>query len=124
MTALKQRNDAGALFLRRVGLVTLFLLVCAGVWSVWGAWRKERESADLRVRSEVAAADLAQQESHLQDKIASLQSDRGKEAALRDQYAVGKQGEHLIVIVDQTPPPPPPPEPTLLDKIKGVFWRW
>ena len=124
MTALKQRNDVGRLFLRRVGLLCLGLLVVAGSWGVWNAWRKDRESLELRTQSEAAAADFSTQESQLKENIAHLESDRGKEEVLRDQYAVGKQGEKLIVIVDSAQPLPPLPAPTIMDRLKGVFKWW
>ena len=41
---------------------------------------------------------LSQQQTQLQSDIASLETDRGKEAALRQQYAVGKKGEGLIIM--------------------------
>ena len=124
MAAVRQRNDVGRIFLRRLGLFGLFVIVVLGMWSVWGAWRKERESSALKVQAQAAAADLAEQQTQLQGEIARLESDRGREEALRDQYAVGKQGEDLIVIVDPAVPTTSPQESSFMDRIKNALRWW
>ena len=91
---------------RRLGIVALLVLVAAAVFGVWNVYQKDRESQVLRYQAESQYTTLAQQQALLQSDISSLQTERGKEAALRQQYAVGKQGEGLIVIVDPTPPAP------------------
>jgi cell division protein FtsB len=124
MATLKQRDDPMRLFVRRLGLLGLFLLVIFTGWSVWGASRKDRESAALNQESQAALADLSAQETQLQGNIATLESDRGREATLRQEYAVGKPGENLVVIVDPATTTPAPPAPTLFDKIKSAFLWW
>jgi len=123
MTALRQRNEPVRLMWKRLGLLALLGLVILVGSGVWSAYEKDNESATLNQQSQAALADLTAQDSQLQGNIASLQSDRGKEAALRDQYAVGKQGEDMIVIVDSSSTPPPPP-PSFLDQLKKVFSWW
>ncbi len=123
MAAVRQRNDPTRLLWRRLGLVGLFALVCFAGWSVWGAWQKDQTSAALDRQSQAALATLTAQQSTLQQNIAQLQTQRGKEAALRQDYSVGAQGENMIVIVDASSSPPPPP-PTFLDKLKSAFSWW
>jgi len=123
MAAARQRSDPAQLMWRRLGIVVLLGLVCFAGWSVWGAWQKDQESSALDQQSQAALATLSAQQTELQQNIADLQSDRGKEAVLRQEYAVGAQGEGMIVIVDASSTPPPPP-PTLLDKLRNAFSWW
>lgn len=123
MAALRQRNDPARLLWRRLGLFALLLLVCFAGWSVWGAWQKDVESAALDQESQAALANLTAQQTTLQQNIGQLQTSRGREAALRQEYSVGEQGEGMIVIVNASSTPPPPP-PTFLDKLKNAFSWW
>ena len=123
MAALRQRSDPTRLLWRRLGLVVLIALVCFVAWSVWGAWQKDQESAALDQESQAALAELTTQQTTLEQNISDLQSPEGKEAALRQEYSVGAQGENMIIIVDASSTPPPPP-PSFLDKLKGAFSWW
>jgi cell division protein FtsB len=119
----RQRNDPARLIWRRLGIVVLIALVCFAGWSVWGAWQKDQESAALDQESQAALATLSSQQTELQQNITDLETTRGKEAALREEYAVGAQGEGMIIIVDATSTPLPP-TPTLLDKLRSAFSWW
>ncbi len=119
--AIRPRNDPTRLLWRRFALLALFIVVCFAAWSVWGAWQKEVDSAALKEQSQAALATLSTQQGALQENISELQTERGKEAVLRQQYAVGDQGENMIVIVDSSSTPPPP---TFLDKLKSAFSWW
>jgi cell division protein FtsB len=123
MTALRQRNDPTRLLWRRLGLLALLVVVCFAGWSVWGAWQKDQESAALDQESQANLQDLSAQQTTLQQNISQLETSRGKEAALRQEYSVGEQGENMIIIVDSSSTPPPPP-PTFLDKLKNAFSWW
>ncbi len=100
MAALRQRSDPVRLLGRRLLLVALFILTVLGVLGVWNTYQKERESAALARESQAQALDISQREAKLKRDIADLQTNRGKEEALRQQYALAAQGEHVIVIVD------------------------
>jgi type II secretory pathway component PulL len=108
---------------RRLALLALLILVAFVAWSVWGAYQKATQSAALAREAQASAADLAAQQATLEDHVAQLQSDRGKETALRQQYAVGKAGEQMVVIVNASSTPPPP-SPTFFEKLKGAFSWW
>ena len=119
------RNDPVRIFLKRLALAALIGLVVFGSWSVWGAWKKDQESAALNQQSQAALADLTSEQQNLQQNISSLQSERGREAALRQEYAVGKNGENLVIIVDSTTSiPAPPPPPSFVEKLKKAFSWW
>ena len=121
--AIRLRNDPVRLFGKRLFLFALLLLVVVAVGGVWNAYQKEREAAALRTQAEVQLDDLAKRQAQLSSDIANLETDRGLEEVLREQYALAAQGEGLIVIVE------PQPEPvhatsTFMDKLKKAFMWW
>jgi hypothetical protein len=92
--------------LRRLGLAALAALVIFAASAVWSVYHKEEDSRILREQAERRLAELTVQEQHLDGEIARLKTARGQEAALRQQYEVGKAGERLIVIVEPAAPEP------------------
>lgn len=119
-----RKVDPVRLSMRRLlmlGLVVLILFAAAGVWS---AYQKERESAALRVESQNSLENLSSEHDQLVANIATLQTDRGKEAALRQEYAVGKKGEQLVIIVGPSTDTPAQATTTILQKIERAFWWW
>lgn len=101
-----KKRDPARLFLKRLGLVVLFVAVLGMASGVWSVYQKERESRMLRTQAEREYADLEKREAALQADLANLQTDRGVEAALRTQYALASSGEGVIVIVEPRPVPP------------------
>lgn len=110
MEILSQKVDPVRLFWRRVLLAVLLALVLFGMSGVWRIYKRERESAVLIQSSTAHLADLTRREAQLRSDIANLDTDRGREAALRQQYQMGKPGEGMIIIVN--PPTPAPVAPT------------
>jgi cell division protein FtsB len=122
--AIRQRNDPVRLFGKRLLLFALLLLVVVAIGGVWNAYQKERESAALRVRAEVQLDDLSKRQTQLTSDIANLQTDRGREEVLREQYALAARGEGLIVIVEPQNAAPIQATSTILDKLKKAFTWW
>ena len=101
MSAYSGRRDVGRIMMKRLRLLALLVLVVAASFGVWNVFSKERESHTLRVQAESERNDLALRESDLKGDLSKLETDRGKEQTLREQYALAGQGEGLIVIVDE-----------------------
>ena len=112
-----QKADPVRLFWRRVLLLIVLVLVIFGLSGVWRIYKRERESAALNSESAARLADLTWPEAKLRADIAQLGTDRGKEAALREQYRMGKPGEKLIVIVN-------PPTPIAVPAISTPIIEW
>ena len=106
MAIVGKRSDPVRLFARRLALLVLLLLVIAALSALWDVYKKETESRTLRVQAEAQLYNLNMQQSHLSGEISRLQTARGKEEMLRENYEMAKQGENLIVIID--PPAAPP----------------
>ena len=110
MVTLRERHDPLRLMGRRLLLAFLAALVLGASWALWSVWGKERESAQLKHDAQAQLADLEKRQTQLERDYAELQTSRGMEAAVRDQYAMGEKGEGMIVIVE--PPAPKPVEAT------------
>ncbi len=124
MAVLRPRNDPVRLFGRRLVLLGLFALIIAAGAGAWGAYKKERESYALRQEAEMQLDDLSKRQEQLDTDIASLETNRGKEQVLREQYALAARGEGLIVIVDTPPVAPTHATSSLVDWFKRTFTWW
>ena len=119
-----RHRDPVWVFGKRLMALGLFVLVVLVAGGVWNAYQKERESSALRVQAEGQLKDLTDRKAQLNADIANLQTDRGVEGVLREQYALAAKGEGLIVIVDQPVVAPKEATSTMFDKIKGAFRWW
>lgn len=106
MATYGSKRDPIRLFWRRLGILALFAVLVIALSGVWGVWRKERESRALRNEAQLQAQDLATQAAELQKNIAKMETNRGKEEVLREQYSVGAPGEQMIIIVNPDQPQP------------------
>ena len=122
--AIRSRNDPVRLFGRRLILLGLFALIVLSAMGVWSAYQKEKESRLLRKEAEMQLGDLSKRQAQLDADIASLETDRGKEQVLREQYALAARGEGLIVIVDTPPVAPTRATSSLVDWLKKTFTWW
>lgn len=100
MARITQRNDPVRLLWRRMLIVVLAVLIVVGVFGVARAFREQQESASLRADAEAQLQDLQTRQAQLDGDISGLESERGQEAALREQYALAGKGEGMIIIVD------------------------
>ncbi|MDO8514198.1 MAG: hypothetical protein Q7S50_01490 [bacterium] len=122
--AIRQRNDPVRLFGKRLLLVALFVGVIVAIGGAWSAYKKERESRALRVEAEAQLRDFSERQAQLDSDIANLQTDRGMEGVLREQYALAARGEKLIVIVEPQKPEPIEAPPSVLQWLHRVFPWW
>jgi cell division protein FtsB len=99
---MKVREDPVRLLGRRILLVALVGVAIVAALGVWNTYEKDREAAVLDSEAQAQAKDLVQRETELKADIANLQTNRGKEAALRQQYALAGQGEGVVIIVNQS----------------------
>ena len=100
MAFFRERNDPIRILGRRILLILLAMLVVSALWALWDIFRKNMEATQLRAEAEGRLADLESQQAKLEADIEELETNRGMEAALRQQYAVAGAGEGLIVIVE------------------------
>ncbi len=117
MATLREKRNPVRIFVRRLTLLGLFLLVVLAMSGVWGIYRKDQESVVLKEQALSQLAVVSAQQDQLKASIADLQTARGKEAALRQQYNMGNSGEGMVVIVE-------PPKPTPVAATSSSFQAW
>lgn len=120
----KDKRDPVRLLGRRFGIVGLIVAVVIAAGAVWNVYQKERESRERRVEVENQLHDLKAREARLTADIASLQSERGLEEVLRDQYEVAKEGERLLIIVEPASSAPSQATSSVLQWFQGLFHWW
>ena len=125
MAIIGKRSDPVRLFVRRLGLLFLFIVVLGACSAVWDVYKKERDSRVLRDQAEAQMFNLAMQEKHLNEEIARLETKRGQEELLRENYEMAKEGENLIIIIE--PPQSEPVEATTTPMMRWMhrlipFW--
>lgn len=101
--------------------IGIFILAASGVW---GVYQKQRESALLRDQAENNLAGYQRRYDQLDADITRLKTERGKEAVLREQYDLGKEGEKLIIIVDPSTSTTTKATSTRFEWIKKAFGWW
>ncbi len=106
---------------RRLILAALALAVVSASWGVWNIYRKDRESSRLNREAQAQLADLKARQTKLETDLGKLQTGRGVEEALRQQYAVGKHGEGLIVIVEPQVAAPVEATSSVMQWLKDIF---
>ena len=119
-----QRRDPLRLMGKRLLLVFLFLLVAVAISGVWKAYRKEQESLSLRREAEIQLADITKRKLQLEGDITKLNTPRGMEDALREQYLLAKSGENLIIIVDSPTPAPIEATSSVMEWFQKTLFRW
>ena len=83
-------------------LIALIALIGKATWSVYAKERESRKNLD-RATEELAA--LEGRQKNLSAKIDRLKTPEGIEAEIREQFQVAKQGERMVVVVeDKTVP--------------------
>ena len=107
-------------YLTAAGLALVVLIL---LWAVWGIFRKE-EIARRAVRDTRAElATLEARKGVLEGNIAELETERGKEATLRQAYGVAKPGEEVIIVVPADGATTTPALPWYR-KVLGFFGFW
>lgn len=100
-----------------IGLLILFFLIYSAV----GMAEKKRET---RINKELVEAELIKlekQQTSLKANIENLNTEEGKESAIREKFRVVKEGEGLVVIVDSPTQPEKPEGNKFTDFFKRIF---
>lgn len=103
----------------RIFMVILVILVVLLGRGVFNVYQMERESRERKGTAEKNLADLKSREALLEKNIAALNTPEGVEAALRSQFDVAKEGEGLIVVVEESLPSEAPAPRSLWERLWG-----
>ena len=99
-------------------LVFLGILVFIFAWSVFGFMGKMQITRENRKIAENKLIELKKEKEKLSSDIAKLKTDEGVEESIRAKFGLAKEGEGVIVIVEDPNPPEIPKQES-----KG-FWSF
>lgn len=94
------RHHKESFFHTRFWIVVLVLLCILLVTSVIKISKKYIHAKSIRDEYQAELTQATEHQADLQKNIDALSTDRGKEQEIRDRYRVVKQGEQMILIVD------------------------
>ena len=84
----------------------LILLLAAFAFLASRAFLLFQKETDVREKSKEVKTELSKLESRereLKQKVDYLQTERGKEEEMRGRFMVGKEGEGVIMVIDEKP---------------------
>jgi len=84
----------------RAAIVIMLIPVSFFGYAAYGAYVKSTETGFKRQTVEQNLSELEVRQQALVADLENLNSQRGVEAELRGRYSVGKEGEHMIMLVD------------------------
>ena len=99
-------------------LIILGLLVIWFSFAVFSMYKKERDTRLKRIEQKGILDELKTREASLSEEIERLSTERGIEEEVRSKFEVGREGEEVIIIVDN-------PENDGVSEIekKKTFWQ-
>ena len=100
MKSFQQKRGFRNIIHSRPVLVFLALLVLIFAWGVIGFMGKMQVTAENRKIAENKVAELQKQKMELSTETDRLNTKDGIEASIRDKFSVVKEGEGLIIVVD------------------------
>lgn len=102
----------------RYALVILIILMLLSARAVWGIYVKYEKSRAITEKARADLAQLEERQRNLALSIEGLKTEEGKERELRDRFGVVKEGETLVVLIDNNPTTQKP-----LKKDDRSFWQ-
>ena len=100
----------------KIVLILLGLLALFFAWGVIGFMVKMETVKENRKLAEEKFLELEKKKLELSSQIARLNTEEGKEENIREKFGLAKEGEQLIVVVEDKNPPKP------LEDESGGFW--
>jgi cell division protein FtsB len=110
-------------FSRGMALLVLFVIVFVG-YGLVSVVQKSIEASNARKIAESQATELKAKQADLSNKIRDLNTPEGQEKALRQQFPVVKEGEHVVVITDNAQEAVASAIPVSAQTSGGGFWSF
>jgi cell division protein FtsB len=103
-----------------IALFIIFCLLALFAYKIIDLIKKERETSDKKELILKEIDDLVAKEKSLTEDISRLDTDAGKEEIIREKYQVAKEGEKMVIIVDEEEYN----SSFLGEEVKHGFWNW
>jgi len=101
MNKFQARQKLRRILYSKATLIALAILLALFAKSTYSLFEKQRDIKKALSVEETELAALAAKEGTLTDRIEALKTDRGVEEAIREKFKVAKQGEGVVVVIDQ-----------------------
>jgi cell division protein FtsB len=113
MRNFQQKNGWRHIIQSKPVLILFGILILFFAYNVLGLWGKMQETEKNKKIAEDNLATLKQRKENYSTEINSLNTEQGKEKIFRENLGLAKDGEDLIVVVeDKNQPPVAPPKST------------
>ncbi len=89
-------------------LILFGIVLLVFSWNIFGFWNKMQETVKNKKIVEDKVTALKQQEKNISTEINNLSTDQGKEKFFRENLGLAKEGEDVIIIVEEKTPPETP----------------
>jgi len=86
----------------RYAIAVLLIILVVMSRAVWGVYQKHQKSEEIVARAQSDLKVLKEREAMLGASIKALETEEGKEREIRDRFGVVREGERLIVLVDDS----------------------
>lgn len=100
MIDFQQKRKIRSVAYHKATLIILSILVLIFAHSVWGVYQKKRESEEMKNISLQNTKELRLRDEDLKMKIERLGTQTGVEEEIRSKFNVVKDGEKIVVIVE------------------------
>lgn len=97
-----QKRKVRAVMYHRATLIVLSILVLLSIHSVWSVYQKKSTSEQAKEVALRRTEELRARDSELKSNIERLQTTRGIEEEIRSKFTVAKNGENMVVVVDDS----------------------
>ncbi len=115
-----KKKDKNSFWYSPLSIIVLFCLLIFSIYKVINLIKIEKETSDKKEKVLDKIDDLEKRKLDLNEEITKMNTEQGIEEAIRDKFNVIKEGEKVLVIVDEK-------EEDLLKKDTRVdhsFWGW
>ena len=99
-SASRQKNRLKALVYSKVGIAALGILLLVALEATWGVYGKYKETKENRDIVSRDLAELKERGEKIQEDITRLETARGIEEEIREQFGLVKEHEGVIVVVE------------------------
>lgn len=114
---MKEKQGFWKIMQSKPALFILGIIILVFAWNIIGFLSKMKETAKNRDIATKNIQDLSEAKTKLSADIASLETEKGIEDNIREKFGLAKEGEQMIVIVEDKNQPELNPK----DKKKGFF---
>ena len=126
MREFQERRRVKKLLHSRYAIAALLIIAVILVRAVWNAYDKYERSKEVAGRTSEEYQALQEREKALSASLSALNTEEGREREVRDRFGAVKEGEKLIILVDDAAAQKPQAaaaDKSVWQRIKEFFTR-